>query len=133
MMSSEKTYYRYSVAALALVALNLIGAGCGARPNLPKAEDVVKISLEKWKEGATPGQLVEQGIEIADPDWAAGDRLIDYEIKAVSAQPQQGPRVVAVLQLQKRAGKKATEEVAYEVILAEKIRIGRDAFHVVGP
>ena len=55
-------------------------------------------------------------------------------MKNASAQPQQGPRVVVMLHLQDRAGKKVSKEVAYEVIFKDqnKVSIGRDAFHV-GP
>jgi hypothetical protein len=116
-----------------LVFLLVFIGGCG-KVDLDRASKVVKTSLEAWKGGGNPQQLTEQGIEIAEPDWKAGYRLLDYELKNASAQPQQGPRVVVVLQLQDRAGKKVSKEVAYEVIFKEqnKVSIGRDAFHV-GP
>jgi hypothetical protein len=79
--------------------------------------------------GVADGPGARAAITIAEPDWQAGYRLLDYELKDASAQPQQGPRVVVVLNLQDRAGKKVNKEVAYEVILEDKVRIGRDAFH----
>jgi hypothetical protein len=108
--------------------------GCGAKANLEQAKEVVKIALEQWKAGGSPQQLADQALEMADPDWKAGYRLLDYELKNASIQPQQGPRVVVVLNLQNRAGKKMSKEVAYEVLLngKDKVRIGRDAFHI-GP
>jgi hypothetical protein len=116
---------------LALVPWLLV-SGCGAGPNLYKAEAAVKTALEKWKAGGSPQQLTEQAIEIAEPDWQAGYRLLDYRLANASAQPQQGPRVVVFLQLQSKAGKKVIKEVAYEVLFhdQDKVRIGRDAFHV---
>jgi hypothetical protein len=111
------------------LALLLLVAGCGGGPDLDKARSAVKTSLDAWKQAGTPQKLSEQAITIAEPDWQAGYRLLDYELKDASAQPQQGPRVVVVLNLQDRAGKKVNKEVAYEVILEDKVRIGRDAFH----
>lgn len=106
--------------------------GCGSGANLSKSQESVKLSLDKWKAGETPQQLKALGIDMADPDWSAGYRLLDFQMKDVSAQPQQGPRVVVQLNMQSRAGKKADREVAYEVIFkdSDKISIGRDAFHV---
>jgi hypothetical protein len=104
--------------------------GCGASADLDKAKAVVETSLNKWKQAGKPQELTQQAIDIAEPDWKAGYRLLDYELKNVSAQPQQGPRIVVQLNLQDRAGKKLSKQVAYEVILGDKVRIGRDAFHV---
>jgi hypothetical protein len=106
----------------------LLLAGCSAKPDLNRAEAVVKTALDTWKGGGDPQQLASQGIDIADPDWAAGYKLLDYKVKSVAALPQQGPRVVALLNLKDRAAPKS-KEVAYEVILGDKVRIGRDAFH----
>jgi len=114
-----------------LVVLLVLVSGCGTTPDLDRAQKVVRTALEAWKAG-DPKQLTDQGIDIAEPDWKAGYRLLDYELKNASAQPQQGPRVVVVLHLQNRAGKKLSKEVAYEVIFKDqnKVSIGRDAFHV---
>jgi hypothetical protein len=117
-----------------LVVLLVLVSGCGKKADLDSAEKVVRTALEAWKGGGNPQSLTDQGIEITEPDWTAGYRLLDYELKNASDQPQQGPRVVVVLQLQNRAGKKVTKEVAYEVIFKDqnKVSIGRDAFHI-GP
>ena len=117
-----------------LVVLLVLVSGCGVKADLDRADKVVRTSLDAWKGGGNPKQLTDQGIEIAEPDWKAGYRLLDYQVKNASAQPQQGPRVVVMLHLQDRAGKKVSKEVAYEVIFKDqnKVSIGRDAFHV-GP
>jgi hypothetical protein len=109
-----------------------LASGCGPNAELGRAETAVRTSLEAWKGGGNPQQLSGQAIEIADPDWRAGYRLLDFQVKNASAQPQQGPRVVVVLTLQGRAGKSLNKEVAYEVIFKDqnKVSIGRDAFHV---
>ena len=114
------------------VALLVLVCGCGPKAELGRAEEVVKTSLDAWKGGGNPQQLTDRSIDIAEPDWKAGYRLIEYQVKTASSQPQQGPRVVVVLTLQNRAGKKSSKEVAYEVIFKDQNRasIGRDAFHV---
>jgi len=116
----------------AFVAILVLCSGCGAKAELGRAEDVVKTSLDAWKGGGNPQQLTDRAIDIAEPDWKAGYRLLEYQMKNASSQPQQGPRVVVVLTLQNRAGKRTNKEVAYEVIFKDNNRasIGRDAFHV---
>jgi hypothetical protein len=113
-------------------ALNLLVSGCGPSTDLGRAEEVVKTSLGAWKGGEKPQQLTDRSIDIAEPDWKAGYRLVDFQVKNASSQPQQGPRVVVVLTLQGRGGKTLSKEVAYEVIFKDHNRasIGRDAFHV---
>lgn len=112
------------------LALLLFVLGCGAKTDLETPRTAVETLLERWKKGATLRQLAGEAMQVADPDWEAGYRLLDFKVTDVSAQPQQGPRVVVVLNLQDRAGKKMSKEVAYEVMPGEKVRIGRDAFHV---
>jgi hypothetical protein len=114
------------------VVLLAFVSGCGTPPELDRAEKVVRTALEAWKGGGKPQQLTEQAIDIVDPDWKAGYRLLDFQVKKSSDQPQQGPRVVVVLNLQTRAGKKVNKEVAYEVLFKDenKVSIGRDAFHI---
>jgi hypothetical protein len=111
-------------------ALVLCILGCGAKVDLEKPRTAVESFLDRWKRGDTPRQLAGEAMHVADPDWEAGFRLLDFKVTEVSAQPQQGPRVVVMLNLQDRAGKKMNKEVAYEVVLDAEVRIGRDAFHV---
>lgn len=105
-------------------------SGCGPKDDLKKAQTVVETALNSWKNGEKSAQVVAQGIDIVDDDWKAGHKLIDFAVKSVSSQPQQGPRVVVVLNLQRRTGKKLDSEVAYEVIMTDKVKISRDPFHV---
>jgi hypothetical protein len=114
----------------AVVLLALV-AGCGGGPDLDKSKEVVKTALDKWKGGAIPADLSGDAITMSDPDWLASSKLLDYELKDASAQPQQGPRVVVKLNLQNRAGKKLDKEIAYEVLIQDgKTTISRDPFHV---
>ena len=109
--------------------LVFVFCGCSAKPELGKAQAAVETALNSWKNGEDSKQLASKGIEIAEPDWSAGFRLVDYTVKNTTAQPQQGPRVVVVLNMKDRSGKKVDTEVAYEVLVKDKIQIGRDAFH----
>lgn len=106
-------------------------SGCKAKDDLPKSRSVVETALNSWKNGEDTKSLANQNIEMTDPDWFAGAKLLDFTVKDASSQPQQGPRVVVVLNLQDRAGRKKETEIAYEVIQSGKqSKIGRDAFHV---
>jgi hypothetical protein len=123
--------HRRLIAVSGLLALAAAFSGCKSKDDLPKARSLVETALNSWKNGEDSKLLVSQNIEIVDPDWLAGQRLLDFTVKDAASQPQQGPRVVVVLNLQNRAGKKVETEVAYEVIMKDKIaKIGRDAFHV---
>src|SRR5215510_14484771 len=121
----------WRTSAVVLVISTLL-SGCRPGHDLGRAEDLVKTSLEAWKGGENPQQLSGRSIDIVEPDWKVGYRLLDFQVKNASAQPQQGPRVVVVLTLQCRRGKTLNKEVAYEVIFKDrnKASIGRDAFHV---
>ncbi len=119
---------------IAILSLTLLASssGCGARQDPVKARAVVEIALNSWKNAEDAAQLANQGIEITEPDWQDGHRLLDYSVKDATLQPQQGPRVVVVLKLEDQRGMKFEIEVAYEVIATDKtqVKIGRDAFHV---
>lgn len=119
-----------SAAILVFALTSLVLVGCGGKEDLGKARAAVESSLNKWKSGGQPQQMSAEGIEFTDPDWSDGLRLIEFSVKQVSSQPQQGPRVVVLLNLQNRAGKMISTEVAYEVLLKDTIKVGRDAFHV---
>jgi hypothetical protein len=108
-------------------------AGCGGpKDDLNKAKSVVETALESWKNAEKSKDLVARGIDILDEDWNAGHRLVDFNVKSVSSQPQQGPRVVVMLNLQSKAKKKKDTEIAYEVILTDSAlaKIRRDPFHI---
>ena len=107
-------------AAAGLLGLLIASCGGGQVVDVDKAKSAVTTSLTKWKEKGTPDQLT--GIEIADPDWSAGLQLVDFQVKETSTPAQQGPRVVVVLNLKNRAGKKIDREVAYEVLIKDKIQ-----------
>ncbi len=123
-------YYRSCLVGPALLGALLL-PGCGGdSADLNKAKAALETSLEKWKTGGTWQQLKDQAIDITDPDWSAGYRLLDFNVKDVSTQPQQGSRVVVVLKLQNRAGKQTSKEVGYEVNIKDRVNIGRDPFHI---
>lgn len=95
-----------------------------------KAKSLVQTSLDGWKNGENPSQMASHSIEIHDPDWKKGHKLLDFSIKSSLEMPQQGPRVVVMLTTQEKGKKQKTTEVAYEVIVGEKSKISRDPFHI---
>lgn len=113
-----------------MIAAVVCFTGCGPKEDFNKAKTSVELALASWKKGENAKQLTSQGIEIVDPDWATGHRLLDYTIKNVSSQPQQGPRVVVAVNLQNKAGKKVNTEIAYEVSMKDTVKISRDPFHI---
>lgn len=124
--------FRNNARRMAVIALLVMisASGCGRKDDLGRAKSVVETSLNSWKNAEDPTNLVAKGIEFTEPDWKNGQRLVDFTVKSVTSVPQQGPRVVVVLNLQDKSGMTMNTEVAYEVLLADKAKIGRDAFHV---
>jgi len=125
----QNTFHKWAC-SLSAIALVFLVSGCGPKEDLNKAKSLVETSLTAWKNGESADKLKSQGIEFADEDWKGGNKLTHFTIKSVSSQPQQGPRVVVMLNLQRRNGKKVDTEIAYEVQMKDKVIIGRDAFHV---
>jgi hypothetical protein len=112
---------------LALLAL----AGCkkddAAQQN--KAEAAIDKALDAWARGESADKLTTGSppIQIDDPDWKSGVRLLSFltaESKPSTAAPGQFHCRVS-LALQDRAGKKSEKEVHYEVALGATISITR--------
>jgi hypothetical protein len=117
--------------ALALAALvPAVALGCGARgADVPPADPesarrVVAAALDAWKAGApgTEGAVTVDGraVRVADEDWLAGARLVDYRLAedrdpaAAVARPGT-VSVPARLVLAPPRGRKATHAVVYQV------------------
>jgi hypothetical protein len=107
----------------------LVAAGCKAKSlppsDLDRARDGVQTALEAWKKGDAQDALRDRGIEAADPDWSAGERLADYMIYDAEGTKRDGIRCGVLLTLN-RAGKKESKEVFYRVTLGEKVVISRE-------
>jgi hypothetical protein len=110
--------------ALLLLAPALAWAcGCGgdlsaSRPADPeRARQALHAALDAWKAGRTPDDAghLSPPIRIADEDWLAGLRLVDYR-------PEPGDRLIGtslrcpvVLTLHGRRGKDRKKRVTYTI------------------
>ena len=110
----------------------LMATGCGTTvPPSPtdKAEAVVERFLDAWTRGDSPEKFAEANpsIQVTDPDWKAGYRLLSFLGKDAKQSQQTPPRFLCrvSLSVQDRKGKKLDKEVAYDVRMEEKIVIGR--------
>src|SRR5262245_41809970 len=74
-------------------------AGCSKRgeeqfiPAEATARQALEVALGAWKGGqARPGKLSlgKVGVEVVDPAWQAGQKLLNYQI--TSEEPGNGPR-----------------------------------------
>jgi hypothetical protein len=94
-----------------------------------KAEAALETALNAWVRGEAADKYsdVSQPIQITDPDWKSGSRLLSF--LTVESKPSTESadhfRCRVALSLQDRKGKKVEKEVDYEVRLGDKIVIER--------
>jgi hypothetical protein len=71
-------------ATLALAALAAAGCGLGRpRPaDRTVGREILKVTLDAWKDGATPDALQERDppVTVADREWSNGKKLLDYTV-----------------------------------------------------
>jgi hypothetical protein len=128
LMKIHQPYRRLALAAAALVLA--VAAGCGARgadaptTDPEAARRVLAAALDAWKAGApgAAGAVAVDGrdVRIADEDWLAGTRLVDYRLVAdrdpAAAVARPGTEAVPVrLVLAPARGRKATRTAVYLV------------------
>jgi hypothetical protein len=63
----------------------LAAVGCNNRPpqaDAGLAREILDVALTAWKSGETPTDLQDHdpSIVVADRDWAAGKKLVDYQV-----------------------------------------------------
>src|SRR5262245_13571606 len=119
------------IQATALVVLVLLLTGCGHQPSekdsLPaeaQARAALDSALSAWQSGQPAGKIAggSTSVEVADPEWKAGQKLVGYEI--LSADTGNGPPRFAVkLQL---AGASGEREVRYVVIGKDPLCVYRE-------
>jgi hypothetical protein len=135
-MSSPLTaFWRFSF----LVALTLVAplSGCGGKrglgqADLDRARQAVEASLETWRKGEPASKLsaLNPPVQITEPDWKAGYKLLKHEITKTEGLQGENARCWVVLSVQSRQGKKKDKDVVYEVNLGGgKVVIGRDPFN----
>lgn len=127
--------HRVAPFAFVLVA-SLFVAGCGGSGSslpadeLSRAETAVSAALAAWKNGESSAQWHKRAPEFTfvDPDWRAGVRLTDFEIRRTEGRPGENARIWTTLTLAGPRRKSEVREVVYEANL-EKRAIARDAFN----
>lgn len=107
--------------ACTVCVLVIAVGGCGKQP-LPattRAENVLEKFLDAWTKGATASNWSSNPdpIQVTDPDWKAGCRLLGFLILD-SKEEERIPGIVhcrATLSLREPKGKKVDKEVQYDV------------------
>ncbi len=124
----RKFFCSLFVAALGLATLAAQGCGSSQQP-VEKAEAIVDRVLDAWTRGEPASRFEDpkQSIQVTDPDWKAGCRLLSFLAIEAKQTQETTPHVRCrvALSLQDRKGKKVDKEVVYDVQLGNKILIGR--------
>jgi hypothetical protein len=120
---------------LAMVAVTMLLPGCSNSSqahavDAPQAREALKIALDEWKKGETPQSLTAAAtpIVVQDFEWAAGARLINYEIVG-DGQPEDAnlrAQVKLTLAAAKGQGKSTDKKVWYVVGTSPKVTVFRD-------
>jgi hypothetical protein len=96
-------------------------AGCGASiapPSDPsQAREIVKTTLDAWKQGETPQALATKSpsVRVKDREWGDGSTLIDYELKGEGQRLGQDIQQSVALNLKTPKGKAVKKTVNYVV------------------
>jgi hypothetical protein len=108
---------------IATLALAACAAGCGASagtarpPDREAARQALRTALDAWKSGEKYNALASatSPIRVADEDWLAGVKLVDYQIE--SKEDEIGSRLACsvVLTIQDPKGRPARRQVVYNV------------------
>jgi hypothetical protein len=124
-----RRYWIFFIAAG--LAPGLPGCGNAGRPapqeNLDRAQASLQASLDAWKKGAKPNAFKAPAVELADPDWQAGFRLVDYMIYSTEGRQGEGVRCGVVLSMRDRQGKTLSKDVSYRIQGDAELRIDRAA------
>lgn len=124
-------------ACFVLLVVSVLASGCGnsraqSSEELDRARSSLQAALDAWKNKETPKKLQARSpaIQISDPDWNAGTRLLDFEIQRTEGDKDKATRCHARLSLQDRAGKKSDKDVVFDVrASSSEVVIGRDPFY----
>jgi hypothetical protein len=113
---------------LGLVALAILGAGCGRgkerfTPSEQLARNSLAAALDAWKAGSPPGTITCQSpqVQVADTERQPGQRLLDYQILSEVASAS-GRAYVVKLQFAEPA---AEQRARYIVIGIDPIWVFR--------
>ena len=115
-------YHRWLFCAVAALS-SLLGAGCGKSPppQPDRAEALVEQSLDAWVRGEPADAFggPDNAVQVTDPDWKAGWRLLSFLNIGARPSPETPGRFHCrvALSLRDPKGKKVDKEVVYDVQL----------------
>jgi hypothetical protein len=111
-----------------------LGSGASA-VDVPVARDALKAAMEQWKSGGDIKSVELSGTKIAaqDPDWAAGAKLVDYQILDDGKSEGVNLRIAVKLTLSnldtvkgKDKGKPVEKKASYVVGTSPSVTVYRD-------
>lgn len=116
------------IASFLFCAVTLAGCKDTAKKNLGKTEQAVDTALDCWARGEPASKFADpsQPIQLDDPDWKAGMRLLSFLNSGTTAGSDPNHfRCKVALSLQGPDGKQVQKDVVYDVQVGDKIIIVR--------
>lgn len=126
---SHRSLPRRWFAVLTCLALT---CGCGAshrvEPDL--AAKTLRATLDSWKGGQPPADLQKATppVVVQDLDWAAGTKLVDFEILEGGKPVDSNLYAQVKLKLRDAAGSESEKTVTYVVGTSPKLTVFRQMF-----
>ncbi len=114
-----------TVVAILLAAT--MAAGCSAdytSSAAGRAEEALDIALRTWHRGEAAKKLKEKSIEMIDPDWNLGSKLVGFLLAGTETAGGK-QRCTVSLAIQDGAGNPLDKAVTYEITVQDKIFIRR--------
>ena len=115
-----------------LCASSCSGPGQPSAVDVPLARDALKAAMEQWKNGGDLKSVEASGTKVIaqDPDWAAGTKLVDYQILDDGKPEDVNLRVQVKLTLSnpggKDKGKPIEKKASYVVGTSPSVTVYRD-------
>jgi hypothetical protein len=132
---------RTLAAALGMLTMLFVsacsGLGQASAVDVPQARDALKAAMEQWKSGGDLKSVEVSGTKVAaqDPEWAAGAKLIDYQILDEGKSEGVNLRIAVKLTLSnvnndkdkgKGTGKPVEKKASYVVGTSPSVTVYRD-------
>jgi hypothetical protein len=122
-----------AVACLGVLSIIMLsgcsGSSHASAVNASLARESLKAALEQWKRGEDPGSLMSSATPMTaqDFEWAAGAKLLDYEILGDGKEEAANLRVSVKITLSTDGKKKGVSKTAsYVVGTSPSVTVFRD-------
>jgi hypothetical protein len=125
------THPAHCLKRLSCIALALV-LGCGS--GLPEAADpatatdALRTALDCWKQGEAPEALQQRRppIVVNEPEWTAGNRLVNFDVTTPPEPFGRQLRCTVKLSLRDRAGASYEKRIGYQIDTNPNIVIVRE-------